>query len=1037
MKKRLFRKLLFLSIFMLCGYAQAQTVSGTVSDANGPLPGAAVVVKGTDKGTTTDFDGKYTLNEVPSNAVLVISFVGYVTQEIPVDGKTTIDVTLVEDANKLDEVVVVGYTTQTRGDLTGAVASVDVSEAIKTPVVNAAQLLEGRVTGVSVVNGGRPGDAPRVVIRGFGTVNNTNPLYIIDGVQTDDPNVLNNINPADIEQMNVLKDAAAAIYGARASNGVVIITTKSGKYNQGKAKISVDFYTGVAEVDNLPSFLNPQQHSQMMFESLSNVGATLTHPQYDPSGTGVFTVPATIQNLPASANGITETVPNGGTRWLDEITQTGQTQNVSVSIENGSETGRYFLSASYLNREGIQLETGFKRGNTRLNSEFKLPNKIIIGEHVNAAFARRQNQNGNQIQIAERAPSLLPVYDDNGNFGGAYSNAIGLSNTGNPVAALIRGKNDYTKTFEVFGDVYAIAELYDGLKFKTVASGRMESFNSVAFTSKSPEAAEPVSQNRLREGNTNRYSWTWTNTLNYDKTFGDHSINALVGIEAQEERRKANAISRTGFLFETPDFYLLNTGSGTPNIDAATDQTTSLFSIFGTINYSYKGKYLATVTLRRDKSSRFRGDNKTGNFPSFSGAWVVSKEDFFPQDGIISRLKLKASYGEIGNQSVVLGNPTINISSLSETFNNYAFNGSLELATGAALSQIGNPDLKWETSKSTNIGTELGFFNNTLSLSVEYFILKTEDMLTLDAAVTTAPDAPPRLVNLGNVENKGFDISIGYQNQTDSGFSYGITANISTYDNEVTKLLGAFQTGRSLRTGPLTRTQVGRPISSFYGRVVDGIFASEAEVAAAADQGFASDAAGVGRFKYRDLNNDGVINDDDRTFIGSPHPDFTYGINLNGAYKGFDLSAFFSGVQGNDIYNYDKIFTDFPTFVNGNRSTRVLDSWSPTNTGASLPALSTRVENQETDPSSFFVEDGSFLKLKNLQIGYTIPSNLTDKANLSSVRLYVQGTNLFTISNYDGVDPEILTNRGNLSLGIDENTFPVSRIFSIGVNVKF
>jgi len=1032
MKKRLFRKLLFLSVFMLCAYAQAQTVTGTVSDSSGPMPGATVLVKGTTNGTTTDFDGKYSLDEVSSDAVLVVSFVGYVTQEVNVNGQSTVDVTLVEDANRLDEVVVVGYTTQTRGDITGSVASVDMSEAVKAPLVNAAEALQGRVSGVTVVNNGSPGSTPKIVIRGFGTQNSSNPLYIIDGVQTEDASILNSINPADIDQMNVLKDGAAAIYGARASNGVVIITTKSGGYNMDKAKLSVDMYTGISKVSNLPNLLNAQQHGDMIFESLINSGEVPNHVQYGSGATAV--VPSTLQgsSIPVPVN-----VSPGGTDWLDAITQIGQVQNASVSLQNGTATGKYFMSAGFLNREGIQLNTGFKRGSTRLNSEFKISDKVRIGEHVNASFSRTANA-GNQINGALRMNPLVPILDSEGNFAGAYANSNELGNTANPVAVLERGKNDYSKNFRVLGDIYVEADLMEGLTAKTVLSGSITSFNSVGFTALDPEAAESISTNRLREGNINSTSWIWTNTLNYKKNFDEHSLNVLVGVEALEERSKGSGVSRTGYLFETPDFYLLNNGSGTPNIDFAFDGSNTLYSLFGTANYSYASKYFVTATVRRDKTSRFKGDNKTGVFPSFSAGWALSKEDFYPQDAIINRIKLKASYGELGNQSVGAGNPDINISGLDEVFANYAINGS-SISTGAILSQVGNPNIRWETSQSTNIGVDLGLFNDALSMSLEWFSITTEDLVVRDNSLipTTGPDATPPLVNSGSVKNTGIDFSLSYKQTTDSGLSYSINANLSSYKNEVTEWINAFQTGDSFRNGAITRTEEGQPISYFYGRVVDGIFASEAEVASAPDQNFTSDAAGVGRFRYADLNGDGIINDDDRGFIGSPHPDFTYGINIGADYKGFDLAAFFQGSQGNDVYNYEKIFTDFPTFFNVNRSTRVLDSWSPSNTGASLPALQNAITNNETSTNSYFVEDGSYLRLKNLQIGYTFTESTIGKLGMESLRFYLQGTNLFTITGYDGLDPEINSNRDNLTLGVDFNTYPISKILSLGVNIKF
>ncbi len=1037
MKKNLFKGLIVFGAFLAFGFAEAQTISGTVTDANGPLPGVTIVVVGTSNGVSTDFDGKYSI-DAKSGDVLKYSFIGMTSQSITVADDDIIDVVLVASANALDEVIVIGYVTQTRGDLTGAVGSVDISEAIKTPVVNAAELLEGRVAGVTVVNTGEPGSAPRINVRGFGTSNNTNPLYIIDGVQTDDPNILNNINPADIDQMNVLKDAAAAIYGARAANGVIIITTKSGGYNMAGAKLSVDFYTGTSQLQNLPSLMNPEQQGSMLWESLANDGAVLTHPQY---GTGPSPiVPSQLLNLPPSAL-TTVTVAPGGTNWLNEITRNAPTQNASISLENGNETGKYLMSASYLNRQGTLINTGFKRVSTRLNSEFKLLNKkITVGEHLNVSFSSQQNP-GNPaaaFNTALRSNPLIPVYDDAGNYAGPYSNGTGLSNNSNPVADLDRASDDYARNFQVFGDVYLSAELMDGLTIKTLASTSITALDSRSFSALNPEAAEPVSTNTLAEGNINLYNWTWTNTLAYNKTFGDHSINALAGIEAVSETSKGSQISRTGFLFETPDFYLLSNGSGTRNVDFAFERTTTLFSIFGTANYSYKGKYLATVTLRNDKTSRFLGDNQSATFPSFSAGWVMSKEDFFPQDGIINNLKFRGSYGQMGNQTLPIANPTQNISNLNEQFGNYAFNGTA-IATGAVLSQVGNPDLKWETSISTNIGVDLSLLENKLNFTFEYFNIVTDDLIVQDFTLipTTGPDADAPYVNIGSVKNTGFDITIGYNDTTDSGFSYGINANLSSYNNEVTDWVNAFDTGAGFRGGPITRTQVGQPISSFFGRVVEGVFKDEAEVAANPDQGFLTDADGVGRFKYTDLNGDGVINDDDRTFIGSPHADFTFGINLSASYKGFDLSALISGSQGNDIYNYEKIFTDFPTFVNGNRSTRLLNAFNPTtNPNSNLPALSQTITNSETNPNSFFVEDGSFIRLRNLQIGYTLPESITNKAKMNSVRFYLQGTNLFTITGYDGLDPEVISNRGNLTLGVDFQNFPVARILSIGVNIK-
>ena len=1001
-----------------------QTITGTVTDDTGaPLPGANVLVRGTTTGTQTDFDGNYTITANEGD-VLQFSYIGFAAQSITVGTSTTINVSMQEDASQLAEVVVTGYTSQTRGDITGSVASVDISEAVKVPLVNAAEALEGRVTGVSVTNSGTPGSSPKIVIRGFGTSNNTNPLYIIDGVQTDNPSILNSINPGDIDQMNVLKDGAAAIYGARASNGVVIITTKSGSYNQTEPTVTFNAYTGISRATNIPDLLNVQQHGDMIFQSLANDGASVEHPQYGSGPSAV--VPSTVQDYtrvvsydPIVRAPRSATVSPNGTDWFEEITQNAPTQNFDLSISNGNETGKYFLSANYLNREGIMNDTGFKQGVTRLNSEFKISDKVRIGEHLNASFSRQAEGTLEAIGMAYRFTPLVPVFDDEGDFAG--SGGPGLSNTRNPVALLSRAKDNYNKIFRVFGDVYLEAELYEGLSVRTTFSGNVETFSQRRFQALDPEFIEPLATNTLFEQDINNYSWTWTNIATYTKAFGDHNLDALVGVEAVEENSKGKGVSRNGFLFETPDFYLLNNGSGTPNVDFAFDGGNTLFSIFGTANYSYQGKYYATVTLRNDKSSRFLGDNQSQTFPSFSAGWKMSDENWFPQDGFIDRLRLKASYGELGNQTLPTSNPTINISNLSETLANYSLNGS-SISTGAILAQVGNPDLRWETSVTSNIGIELGMFNNDLTVSFEWFDIDTEDLITRDFSLisTTAIDASAPLVNLGDIQNTGFDLGIGYRGETSGGFSYSIDANISHYKNTVKDLISDFQVGRTdPRGGAVHRTEVGRAISEFYGRRVTGFDSS-------------------GRFTYEDVDGNGIIDDGDRTYIGTPHPDFTYGVNLSAGWKGIDFSAFFSGSQGNDAYNYQKIFTDFPTFFNGNRSARVLDSWTPSNTNATLPALSQTITNAETQPNSYFVEDASFLRLKNLQVGYTFDESVTDAIGLDMLRLYVQGTNLFTVTDYQGFDPEVISG-DNLSLAFDGTNpvYPLAQIFTVGINTKF
>ena len=1003
-----------------------QTISGTVSDAQGqPLPGANVVVKGTTTGTQSDFDGNYSITASEGD-VLVFSYIGFATQEVPVGSSTTVNVTLQEDASQLSEVVVTGYAQQTRGEITGSVASVDMEEAVKAPVVNAAEVLQGRVTGVQVVTSGNPGTPPKINVRGFGTSNNTNPLYIIDGVQTDDPNVLNNINPTDIEQMNVLKDGAAAIYGARASNGVVIITTKDGSYNQTEAQVTVDLYTGFSQIANELDLLNVEQHADMIFQSQINDGLTPGHPQYGSGANPVvpgqiidYTRVVSYDPIVFAAPGeITATVQPGGTDWIDEITQSAPITNASVSLSNGGQSGKYFMSASYLDREGVLIYTGFKRGSTKLNSEFKIGDKITIGEHLNFSLSSQKPGNDEAVEMAYRISPLVPVRDDTGFFAGSAPPGIG--NPRNPVAQLFRTRDNFFRRYAGFGDVYFNFEFLPGFTFRSTLAGGFNTFDSREFTALDPENGEPISTNSLFEQNQTFYNWNWTNIINMNKTFGDHTVNAIVGVEALEDGGKGSGIRRAGFLFEDPNFYLLSTGQQAPAVDYAFDGFNSLFSVFGTVNYSYGDRYFATATIRNDESSRFLGDNQSDIFPSFSAGWEASNEDFW-NSGVVNRLKLKVSWGQLGNQTLPANNPTVNISSLSESLANYSFDG-VGITTGALLTQVGNADLKWETSETTNFGVELGLFDSKLNVSAEYYNIKTKDLITRDFNLisSTAIDAQAPLVNLGDIENKGIDLGIGYRNSTAGGFNYDIQFNLSHYKNEVTRLIGdAPVAGRGdLRNGAVTRTEVGEEISYFFGRRITGLDSN-------------------GRFMYEDIDGDGesLVDGDDRTKIGSPHPDFTYGINASVSYKGFDAQMFFTGSQGNDVYNYGKVFSDFGLFFNSNRHARVLNAWTPSNTNTNVPALTTSYPLEEASANSYFVEDGSYFRLKNLQIGYTLPQSVMDKIGVDSIRIYVQGTNVFTITDYEGFDPEVIA-FDNLSLGIDRRIYPQPQVYTLGLNFK-
>ena len=1020
------------------------TVSGTVTDTSGsPLPGANVLVQGTQIGTQTDFDGNYTI-EASSTDTLVFSYIGFATHEIAVGGNSVINVTLEEDASQLQEVVVTGYTTQSKALVTGAMSQIDTEDALDIPIQNAGQALQGRASGVHVVGGGQPGSTPLIRVRGFGTTNENGPLLVIDGMQTTDASILSQINPNDIQAINVLKDASAAIYGARASNGVIIITTKTGSRNQ-KPKVSFNSYIGFQKVAKTQDVLTSQQLGDILWESFNNDGVTPTHPQYGNGPTPV--IPSFIRGTDAQPyDKVTNKITRGAnTNWQDEIFQTAAMQNYDISIQGGNEKSRYLMSAGYQKTDGIQLNTGFERLVTRLNTEFDVTDHIRIGEHLNVGFTDQLAQN--QLGNALRMPPLVPIYDEGGNFaGGGPSTAAGLSNVSNPVADLIRGRDNFDRGLRVLGDAYTEVRFLNGFTAKSSFGFNMNDRLINVISRANPEAPEPKG-NSLTETNSRATSWIWSNTLRWDKQIGDHNLQLLGGVEAVSEDFRITGTRVQDFLLEDTDFFILGAGTGTPSLIDSRWEKSTLFSYLFNANYSFKEKYLLSFSVRRDKTSRFSDGFNTGVFPSASLGWILSEEKFLENVASISFLKLRASYGELGNQDIPVPNPDVNILVAQQEVGFYPISGS-SVATGAILASLGNPGLKWETSQQFNLGVDVGLLNDNIRVSLDYFNNTTKDMIIASPLPSTAIDATPAYINSGEVSNKGVDFTLNYGNadQTTS-VKWDVGLNLSSYKNELVKVNGAnpdaFLNGSVFRSGVITRSSSGFPISYYYGRDVVGIFQTAAEVSSAPDQGFAIPEDGVGRFRYKDIDGNGVINDDDRTILGNPHPDFTYGVNANVSYKKFFLTLFLQGVQGNEVYNFSKIESDFPTFLNSNRSTRVLDSWRVDNPNASLPALSTSIRNNESQPNSYFVEDGSYLRLRNLQVGYDfeLPS-----LGVSNARVYLQGTNLFTITDYNGLDPEIGVGNagddpngpaGDLTIGVDGGRFPQPKSYILGFNVTF
>lgn len=1022
-------------------------VSGTVyhAETNKPLSGATVLIKGTAQGVITNTDGVFSIDVEP-NAVLVISFYGFVKQEVPVQGRTELTVLMVPDNNSLEEVVVTGYSKESKQLVSGSISQLDVKEAQEIPVQNAGLALQGRVPGVTVVGGGQPGNTPLIRVRGFSTVNSNGPLYVIDGAQTVNPAVLNQINPQDIESMNVLKDASAAIYGARASNGVIVVTTKSGGVS---FRPEVRFRTsiGIQQVGKTQELLKAQELADVIWESFANEGTPPSHPQYGNGASPVlpdYIRGSASQPYDAETNRLTRSAE---TDWLNEIFQTAPIQDYHLSLNGGTMNNRYYVGVGYQNQEGIQLHTGFERFTGRINSSFNLSDHIRIGEHLGVAYTDQLAQN--QVFQAYKSPPIIPVYDEGGNFGGnGPSTAAGLSNSDNPVAELFRGQDNFDQRLRVIGDVYAEADFLNGFTFRTSIGLNFLDRIQHDITRLNPEKSEVRQTNSLAETNQSFSSWVWSNTLQWSKTINEHQINVLGGVEAVKEQDRLSQVVVRDFLLETSDFFQLGAGTGTPVIQANRYNVSALFSYFGNLKYTYGERYLFSFSLRRDQTSRFSEGNNTGIFPSGSIGWIISNESFMDAISAVDLLKVRASYGILGNQELPVPNPNVDIFATNQETGFYPVNGT-GIFTGATFAALGNPNLRWETSRQLNVGIDLNLFNRRLDVSFDYFNYDTEDMIVARPLPSTSIDAQAAFVNAGRVNNRGFDVYIAYGNEsTNSDFTYTIGLNLSSYQNEMVEVDEQNPDnailGSNFRSGFVTRTFRGFPISYYYGREVVGIFQSADQVAAAPSQGFATPEDGVGRFQYADINDDGVINDEDRTYLGDPHPDFTYGANISLAYKNLYLTAFLQGVQGNEIYHVAKIETDFPTFLNGNRSVRVLDSWSASNTDAALPALSTSIQNNETQANSYFVEDGSYMRLRNLQIGYNF--QFTSQV-IREASVYVQGLNLFTLTNYEGNDPELGTGNAedevnapvsdDLTIGVDQGRFPIAKSYLIGLTLTF
>lgn len=976
---------------------QAQTtVTGTVIDETGlPLPGVNVrsALQSTT-GTISDADGSYSVTlENAANDTLIYSFIGYKTIREPVQARTTIDVEMGFQQQLLDDVVVVGYGVQRKSDLTGAISSVKEEELQRVSNGNVEQILQGRVAGVQVTpSSGEPGRGAVIRIRGTGTLNNASPLFVVDGMLLNDINFL---NPNDIESIEVLKDASAtAIYGSRGANGVIIVTTKKGRDQ--RPSLQLNTYYGTQEVVRKIDLTNASEFAQLANEVATNTG--LEAPFDDPASFGE------------------------GTAWQDVIFQAAPIQSYQLSSNGGNEFVRYNISANYFAQEGIIRGSDFNRLTIRLNNEYLLTDNVTVGHNIAYTRNNRENPAGVLTQ-AYRAEPVIPVFNEDGSF----ADGTVRIPVGNPEASIFY-RNSFSDGTRLVGNAYINVDFLKNFTFRSSLGIDNNQFEGKTFVPEfevSPTSLQRNEESNLNVSNTTNESWLWENTLTYQNEWNNHRLNLLGGITSQEFTNEGLGGSRRNFLGETEEFFFLSAGEAESQTNFNGGFEWSLLSYLFRANYTFMDRYLFTVSMRADGSSKFGENNRWGYFPSVGLGWNLNKELFMQNQDMISRLKLRGSWGVIGNEKIgaYAGKPTVT-SNINAVFGNPS-----SLATGASIVDPANPNIQWEETEQYNIGVEIGFLENRLTAEIDYYNRTTNDILVaVPIPDYVGVDVNP-VVNAASVENKGVDMTLNWRdNIGDFGYSVGFVG--STVNNEVLSL-GTGQAeifGGGLGVGGLlgTRTVVGQPIGAFYGYRTNGIFQNEQEL-----EQFPTRGAEVpGDLRFVDTNNDGVITSDDRTMIGNPIPDFTYGFNLSMNYKGFDMALEFNGQQGNEIINAKKM-ARFGTY---NFETTFLDRWTGEGTSNTEPRVTNGGHNYE--PSERFIEDGSFTRLRTVQLGYTLPQSLMDRVGISRFRVYVIGNNLVTWTDYSGYTPEI-TSGSVISVGIDGGVFPIAKTFTAGIDVTF
>ena len=1014
--------------------AQPVSITGTVlsSDGTGPVIGAAVFEEGVQgNGTITDIDGVFTIS-VESGAKLTISSVGYKT--ITILSSEAENIILPIDSELLNEVVVTGYTVQRKSDLTGSISVVDMEELAKQNENNPVKALQGRVPGMNVTADGNPSGSATIRIRGIGTLNNNDPLFIIDGVPT--KGGMHELNGNDIESIQILKDASSAsIYGSRAANGVIIVTTKKGK--DGRLKVDFDASVAASMYARKMEVLNASQYGQAMWQAYVKEGQDPNTNAlgyrydwgYDANGTPVLNGISMSRYLDAAG-----TTPSADTDWFEQTTRPGIIQNYNLSAGVGSDKGSAFFSLGYYKNIGIIKTTDFDRISARVNSEYNLIGKILkIGEHLTLNRTSEVQAPGGFLQNVLQANPSLPVYTVDGEYAGPVG---GYPDRENPVARLQRNADNRYTYWRTFGDVYLNLNPFKGFNLKTTFGVDYSQKQQRIFTYPVTEGNVANATNGVEAKQEHWMKWMWNAVASYNLEIAEHRADFMAGVELNRDNYTWFSGYKENFSILNPDFMWPDAGSG-ESMAYGSSEGYSLLSFFAKANYTYADRYLFSATVRYDGSSRFGKNNRFATFPSASFGWRMGNEDFLKDVRWINELKLRASWGQTGNQEISnvarytiyvpnYGSSESGGQSYGTSYDIAGTNGGSILASGFKRNQIGNEDIKWETTTQTNLGADFSFFGDSLYGSFDWFWKNTKDILVYMPGISVMGEGSGQWINAGAMKNNGFELNLGWRQTLDNGFSYDINGNISSYRNTITELPTTVAANGTFG-GNGVYSVVGHPMGAQVGYIADGIFKSQEEIDAHAVQ----EGAGLGRIRWRDIDGDGYITEKDQDWIFDPTPAFSYGINFYFQYKGFDLTMFWQGMQGVQIISDLKKETDLWSGLNIgflNKGVRVLDAWSPTNPDSDIPALSRSDLNNEKRVSTYFIENGSFLKLRNIQIGYNLPEKVLEKMKMSRMRFYLSAQNLLTIQSRDftGVDTE------NPNYG-----YPIPINLTFGLNIGF